>query len=69
VTRIRSISPDDLPVFTAAGDEAAFAALTEPFRRQLREGANDPLYGGWLIILSGLLTTPGSLMYAPRRVT
>jgi uncharacterized protein YndB with AHSA1/START domain/biotin operon repressor len=41
---------------------------------QLREGANDELYGGWPMILSGLktlletgelLTTPGSLMYAP----
>jgi uncharacterized protein YndB with AHSA1/START domain len=40
---------------------------------QLREGANDELYGGWPMILSGLktlletgedLTTPGSLMYA-----
>jgi uncharacterized protein YndB with AHSA1/START domain len=40
---------------------------------QLREGANDQLYGGWAMILSGLktyletgelLTTPGSLMYA-----
>jgi uncharacterized protein YndB with AHSA1/START domain len=39
---------------------------------QLREGANDQLYGGWTMILSGLktwletgltLTTPGSLMY------
>jgi uncharacterized protein YndB with AHSA1/START domain len=38
----------------------------------LREGANDQLYGGWPMILSGLktwletgelLTTPGSLMY------
>jgi len=43
---------------------------------QLRDGANDQLYGGWPMILSGLktwletgevLTTPGSLMYgAPR---
>ena len=42
---------------------------------QLREGANDQLYGGWPMILSGLktwletgelLTTPGSLMYANR---
>ena len=41
---------------------------------ELREGANDQLYGGWPMILSGLktwietgghLTTPGSLMYAP----
>jgi uncharacterized protein YndB with AHSA1/START domain len=40
---------------------------------QLREGANDQLYGGWMMILSGLktlletgesLTTPGSLMYS-----
>jgi uncharacterized protein YndB with AHSA1/START domain len=39
---------------------------------QLREDANDQLYGGWAMILSGLktwletgelLTTPGSLMY------
>ena len=39
---------------------------------QLREGANDEVYGGWPMILSGLktlletgenLTTPGSLMY------
>jgi uncharacterized protein YndB with AHSA1/START domain len=42
---------------------------------QLREGANDQLYGGWPMILSGLKTlletgelldTPGSLMYANR---
>jgi uncharacterized protein YndB with AHSA1/START domain len=40
---------------------------------QLRKGANDELYGGWPMILSGLktlletgeeLTTPGSLMYS-----
>jgi uncharacterized protein YndB with AHSA1/START domain len=40
---------------------------------QLREGANDELYGGWPMILSGLktlletgetLTTPGSLRYS-----
>ena len=39
---------------------------------ELREGANDELFGGWPMILSGLktwlesgelLTTPGSLMY------
>jgi len=39
---------------------------------QLRDGANDQIYGGWPMILSGLktwletgqlLTTPGSLMY------
>ncbi|MEJ7749178.1 MAG: SRPBCC domain-containing protein, partial [Candidatus Limnocylindrales bacterium] len=43
---------------------------------QLREGANEQLYGGWPMILSGLktwletgevLTTPGSLMYASAR--
>ena len=40
---------------------------------QLREGANEELYGGWPMIISGLktwletgqlLTTPGSLMYS-----
>jgi len=40
---------------------------------ELREGANDEVYGGWPMILSGLktlletgedLTTPGSLLYA-----
>ena len=40
---------------------------------QMREGANDQIYGGWPMILSGLktwvetgevLTTPGSLMYS-----
>ena len=40
---------------------------------RLRDGANDQLYGGWPMILSGLktwletgelLTTPGSLMYS-----
>ena len=40
---------------------------------QMREGANDQLYGGWPMILSGLktwlesgelLTTPGSLQYS-----
>ena len=40
---------------------------------ELKEGANEQLYGGWPMILSGLrtwletgkqLTTPGSLMYA-----
>src|SRR5438067_1266326 len=42
---------------------------------QLRDGANEQLYGGWPMILSGLktwletgelLTTPGSLMYSNR---
>ena len=41
---------------------------------ELRDTANEQLYGGWPMILSGLktlletgevLTTPGSLMYAP----
>ena len=41
---------------------------------ELREGANNELYGGWPMILSGLktlletgelLTTPGSLRYSP----
>ena len=45
---------------------------------QLREGANDQIYGGWPMILSGLktlletgelLTTPGSLMYATPRAS
>jgi len=40
---------------------------------QMRDGANDQIYGGWPMILSGLktwletgelLTTPGSLMYS-----
>jgi uncharacterized protein YndB with AHSA1/START domain/DNA-binding transcriptional ArsR family regulator len=44
---------------------------------QLRDGANDQLYGGWPMILSGLktwlesgelLTTPGSLMYSGQQV-
>ena len=43
---------------------------------QLREGANAELYGGWMMILSGLktlletgqsLTTPGSLRYSQGR--
>jgi len=41
---------------------------------RLREGANEQLYGGWMMLLSGLktlletgdqLTTPGSLKYSP----
>jgi uncharacterized protein YndB with AHSA1/START domain len=40
---------------------------------QMREGANEQLYGGWMMVLSGLktlletgesLTTPGSLRYS-----
>lgn len=43
---------------------------------ELREGANEELYGGWPMILSGLktwletgekLTTPGSLMHTEHR--
>ena len=43
---------------------------------QLREGANAELYGGWMMVLSGLktlletgqtLTTPGSLLYSTAR--
>jgi uncharacterized protein YndB with AHSA1/START domain len=42
---------------------------------QMRDGANDQIYGGWPMILSGLktlletgetLTTPGSLRYSER---
>jgi uncharacterized protein YndB with AHSA1/START domain len=45
---------------------------------QLRDGANEQLFGGWPMILSGLktwletgelLTTPGSLMYAAENET
>jgi uncharacterized protein YndB with AHSA1/START domain len=51
------------------GDDSCLLKVTHD---QLREGANDELYGGWPMILSGLktlletgelLTTPGSLMY------
>jgi uncharacterized protein YndB with AHSA1/START domain/DNA-binding transcriptional ArsR family regulator len=50
------------------GDSCRLTVLHD----QLREGANDELYGGWPMVLSGLktlletgelLTTPGSLMY------
>ena len=52
------------------GDDSCLLTLTHD---QLRDGANDQLYGGWPMILSGLktwletgelLTTPGSLMYS-----
>src|SRR5436190_8585052 len=52
------------------GDDSCRLTVTHD---QLREGANDELYGGWPMILSGLktlletgeeLTTPGSLRYA-----
>ncbi|MCA4133982.1 metalloregulator ArsR/SmtB family transcription factor [Arthrobacter sp. M4] len=51
------------------GDDSCHLTVTHD---QLREGANDQLYGGWPMILSGLktwletgekLTTPGSLLY------
>ena len=51
------------------GDDSCHLTVTHD---QPREGANDQLYGGWPMILSGLktwletgelLTTPGSLMY------
>ena len=51
------------------GDDSCRLTVTHD---QLREGANDQLYGGWPMILSGLktwletgevLTTPGSLMH------
>jgi uncharacterized protein YndB with AHSA1/START domain len=51
------------------GDDSCRLTVTHD---QLREGANEQLYGGWPMILSGLktwletgqlLTTPGSLMY------
>jgi uncharacterized protein YndB with AHSA1/START domain len=51
------------------GDSCRLTVLHD----QLREGANEELYGGWPMILSGLktlletgelLTTPGSLRYA-----
>jgi uncharacterized protein YndB with AHSA1/START domain/DNA-binding transcriptional ArsR family regulator len=52
----------------AVGDSCCLRVIHD----QLREGANDELYGGWPMVLSGLktlletgetLTTPGSLMY------
>ena len=52
------------------GDDSCRLVVTHD---QLREGANEQLYGGWPMILSGLktwletgelLTTPGSLMYS-----
>ena len=55
------------------GDDSCRLTVTHD---QLREGANDELYGGWPMILSGLktwlesgqlLTTPGSLMYSGQR--
>lgn len=51
----------------------ADSCLLKVTHDQLREGANEQVFGGWPMILSGLktlletgelLTTPGSLMYA-----
>ena len=55
----------------AVGDSCCLTVTHD----QLREGANDQLYGGWPMILSGIktlletgeiLTTPGSLMWLQR---
>jgi uncharacterized protein YndB with AHSA1/START domain len=55
----------------AVSDDSCALTLTHD---QLRDGANEQLYGGWPMILSGLktwletgevLTTPGSLLYGP----
>jgi uncharacterized protein YndB with AHSA1/START domain len=55
---------------TPVGEDSVALTVTHD---ELREGANDEIYGGWPQILSGLktlletgetLTTPGSLMYA-----
>jgi uncharacterized protein YndB with AHSA1/START domain/biotin operon repressor len=52
------------------GDDSCRLTVTHD---QMREGANNEIYGGWPMILSGLktwletgelLTTPGSLMYS-----
>ena len=54
---------------TPVGDSCCLTVTHD----QQREGANNQLYGGWPMLLSGLktwletgelLTTPGSLMYA-----
>jgi uncharacterized protein YndB with AHSA1/START domain/DNA-binding transcriptional ArsR family regulator len=55
----------------------ADSCLLKVTHDQLREGANDQIFGGWPMILSGLktlletgemLTTPGSLRYMPEKV-
>jgi uncharacterized protein YndB with AHSA1/START domain len=55
---------------TPVGDDSCQLTVTHD---QLREGANNQIYGGWPMILSGLktwletgdvLTTPGSLLYS-----
>ena len=52
------------------GDDSCQLTVTHD---QMRDGANEQIYGGWPMILSGLktwietgevLTTPGSLMYS-----
>ncbi len=52
------------------GDDSCRLLVTHD---ELREGASDELYGGWMMVLSGLktlvetgepLTTPGSLLFA-----
>ncbi len=57
------------PVIRSKYNDSCRLTLTHD---QLRDGANDEIYGGWPMILSGLktwletgelLTTPGSLMY------
>lgn len=62
-------------IYIRTTPERLWEAITDGEIRsnELREGANDELYGGWPMILSGLktwletgelLTTPGSLMYS-----
>jgi hypothetical protein len=57
---------------TPVGDSCRLRVIQD----QLREGANEELYGGWPMVLSGLktlletgelLTTPGSLMYLAKQ--
>ena len=56
---------------TPVGDSCKLTVIHD----QLREGANTELYGGWMMVLSGLktlletgelLTTPGSQRYVQR---
>ena len=55
------------PSASPVGDSCRLRVIHD----ELREGANDELFGGWMMVLSGLktlletgetLTTPGSLM-------
>ena len=57
--------------------QVADSCLLKVTHDQLPEGANDQLYGGWPMVLSGLktlletgqmLTTPGSLRYMPQQL-